>query len=189
MTTPSTKYSTHSITQGLITFSHVHRIELGHSHHALPKFAMLWHNSNLNNNKCLSTLQKFEIRGKLKLNINECYQWYTACFSSLFRSSKELRIQFHVVANRIISSKLYLVNLPSVLWRCWLGGKDIWPVKNWVVRYWRGYLSGSRCKWFSYGPADATATPSSLAPVKSRMVYLSSASLPRLSWKKAVKRM
>jgi len=38
--------------------------------------------------------------------------------------------------------------------------------KNWVVRYWRGYLSGARCKWFAYGPADATATPSSLAPVK-----------------------
>jgi len=32
--------------------------------------------------------------------------------------------------------------------------------------------------------ADATATPSSLAPVKFRMVYLSGASLPRLSWKK-----
>jgi len=33
---------------------------------------------------------------------------------------------------------------------------------------------------FAYGPADAT---SSLAPVKSRMVYLSGASLPGLSWK------
>ena len=41
----------------------------------------------------------------------------------------------------------------------------------------------------AYGPADATATPSSLASVKSRMVYLSDAGLPRLSWKKAVKRM
>ena len=28
--------------------------------------------------------------------------------------------------------------------------------KNWVVRYWRGYLSGARCR-FAYGPADATA--------------------------------
>jgi len=32
-----------------------------------------------------------------------------------------------------------------------------------------------------HGPADATATPSSLAPVESRMVYLSDAGLPRLS--------
>ena len=33
------------------------------------------------------------------------------------------------------------VDLPSVLWRCWLGGrKGIRPVKNWVVGCWRGYL-------------------------------------------------
>jgi len=32
------------------------------------------------------------------------------------------------------------------------------------------------------------ATPSSLAPVKSRMVYLPGAGLPMLSWKKTVKR-
>jgi len=37
--------------------------------------------------------------------------------------------------------------LPSVLWRCWLGGrKGIRPVKNWVVGCWRGYLSGARCR-------------------------------------------
>jgi len=53
-----------------------------------------------------------------------------------------------------------------------------------VVRYWHGYLSGVRCKWFAYGPADGTATLSSFAAVKSRMAYFSGASLPRLSWKK-----
>jgi len=36
--------------------------------------------------------------------------------------------------------------------------------------YWHGYLSGARCKWFAYGPADATPTPLSLASLKSRMV-------------------
>ena len=53
---------------------------------------------------------------------------------------------------------------PSVFWRCWLGGrKGIWPVKKYgVMRCWRGYLSGVRCKWFAYGSADAIATPSSL---------------------------
>jgi len=39
---------------------------------------------------------------------------------------------------------------------------------------------------FACGPADATATPSSLAPEKSRMVYLSGAS-PGCRGKKAVK--
>ena len=56
---------------------------------------------------------------------------------------------------------------------------SIQPVKNWVV------ISGVWCKWFAYGPADATATPSSLAPVKSRMVYLSGAGLPRMFWNKS----
>jgi len=33
------------------------------------------------------------------------------------------------------------MTLPSVLWRCWLGGrKGIRPVKNWVVGCWRGCL-------------------------------------------------
>jgi len=40
----------------------------------------------------------------------------------------------------------------------------------------------------AYGPADATATPSYLAAVKSRMVYLSGASLPRLSEKRLLNR-
>ena len=42
--------------------------------------------------------------------------------------------------------------------------------KNWVLRYWHGYLSEARCKWFAYGPANATTTPLSLASLKSRMV-------------------
>jgi len=36
-----------------------------------------------------------------------------------------------------------------------------------LERYWHGYLSGVRCKWPAYGPAHATATPPSLAAVKS----------------------
>ena len=40
--------------------------------------------------------------------------------------------------------------------------------KHWVVGYWRGYLSGARCR-FAYGPADVTAT---LVSVKSRLVLL-----------------
>ena len=37
--------------------------------------------------------------------------------------------------------------MPSVLWRCWLGGrKGSRPVKNWVVGCWHGYLSGAWCR-------------------------------------------
>ena len=67
--------------------------------------------------------------------------------------------------------------------------KSIWPVKNWVTGRGHGYLSAVRCRWLAYGPANAnkaTATPSPLASLKSRMVYPSSTNLPRLFWKKAV---
>jgi len=60
--------------------------------------------------------------------------------------------------------------LPSVLWRCWVGGrKGIWPVKNWVVGCWYGYLSGTRCR-FAYAqlmPLPFTVSCSS----KSRLVF------------------
>ena len=59
--------------------------------------------------------------------------------------------------------------VPSVFSDCWLGiRKSIWPLVNWVTWCWHGYLSGMRCKWFAYGPANVT--PSSLASLKSRMV-------------------
>jgi len=51
----------------------------------------------------------------------------------------------------------------------WFESKHI-LLSHWVMRYWRGYLSAARCKWFAYSPADATATPSSLASLKSRPV-------------------
>ena len=41
--------------------------------------------------------------------------------------------------------------------------EDNLACKNWVVRYWYDYLSEASCKWFAYGPDDASATPSSLA--------------------------
>jgi len=54
--------------------------------------------------------------------------------------------------------------------------------------YWCGYLSVWSVVQMLHMVQlmrDATATPSSLALVKSRMVYLSGDGLPRLSWKKA----
>ena len=53
---------------------------------------------------------------------------------------------------------VHSVVVPSVLWRCWLGGRNgIRPVKNWVVWCWHSYLSGARCR-LAYGSADATDT-------------------------------
>ena len=82
----------------------------------------------------------------------------------------------------------YVCLLPSVLWHCWLGiRKSIRPIENWVMGYWHSYWSSvvqMICIWSSW----CHCHPSSLPSVKSRMVYLSGAGLPRLSWKKAVKR-
>jgi len=69
---------------------------------------------------------------------------------------------FYLQSNHMLSSvictRILACRLPSVLWRCWLGGrKGIRSVNNWVVGCWRGYLSGARCR-LAYGSADATAT-------------------------------
>jgi len=51
-------------------------------------------------------------------------------------------------------------------------------------RCWRYYLSGVRCTWFAYGPADATPTPLSLASLKPGWFNLSVAGLTKLSLKR-----
>ena len=56
------------------------------------------------------------------------------------------------------------------------------------MRYWCGYLSGVRCKCFAYGSADATATPSSLASVRSRIIMPFQYGLPGCPGKEATKR-
>ena len=72
----------------------------------------------------------------------------------------------------------------SVLWRCWLGGrKGIRPVKNWVVGWWHGYLSGVRCR-LAHGPADATATHCLLFQWNPDRFYLSGTGWPGKSRKK-----
>jgi len=79
----------------------------------------------------------------------------------------------------VISYYLLLTNCPSVLWPCWLGiRKSIRPAKIWVVRCWRGYLSGVRCRLFAYGPADATVSQN---PITLPHLNLD---LPRSSWKR-----
>jgi len=56
-------------------------------------------------------------------------------------------------------------DLPSVFCiRLLIGRQEEHPAcKKFEWRCALVVLSGARCKWFAYGPADATATPSSLA--------------------------
>ena len=58
-----------------------------------------------------------------------------------------------------------------------------------VMRGWHGCLSGARCKWFAYGSADATATPSSLASPNPEWFILLLPAYPGCSGKKAIKRL
>jgi len=74
----------------------------------------------------------------------------------------------------------------------WAAGRSYPACKKLIGEVLACYLSGARCKWFAWSSwchCHPNVTLSSLAPVKSRMVYLSGAGLPRLSCKKAVKRM
>jgi len=44
--------------------------------------------------------------------------------------------------------------------------------RNWVMRCWRGCLSGARCRLFAYGPADATATQNPIGPHISCFIWI-----------------
>ena len=49
--------------------------------------------------------------------------------------------EMYVTHSISYSINFFTQSVPSVLWRCWLGGrKGIQPVKNWVVGCWRGCL-------------------------------------------------
>jgi len=81
--------------------------------------------------------------------------------------------------------------LTAVLWHRWLGvRKNIRTIKNAsneVLAAGMVICLKQGANDLHMGSADATATPSSLAPGKGRMVYLSGASLLRLSWKRGHK--
>jgi len=119
---------------------------------------------------------KFYCR-KLRLFFIECVQ---CLFGNKIGASTH--VPCPVLALRLHALSWFSQDLSMLL----VGWQEGHPAcQNWVGRYWRGYLCGARCSWFAYGPADATATPSSsLIPVKSRMVCLSDVGLSRLSWKK-----
>ena len=78
--------------------------------------------------------------------------------SAAERGWTEIYLFIYLLSVYFFYLSTYYLSTPSVLWRCWLGGrKGNRPAKNWVVGCWRGYLSGARCR-LAYGPADASAT-------------------------------
>jgi len=88
-------------------------------------------------------------------------------------------IPANVNGSRVLAALLHgtpVVGVSQTLW-CWKEGAI-------YVRQSDHHVGHCPTFYFVYGPADTTTTPSSLAPVKSKMVYLSGPGLPRLSWKK-----
>ena len=114
--------------------------------------------------KCASTMRNVSVllrySGLLEMPLmfrQYDYLEYYPQLQQLHSSSTENWLHCFIycaVLNKFVHGQL----VPSVLWRCWLGGrKGVRPVKNWVVGCWCGYLSGARCR-LAYAPADATAT-------------------------------
>ena len=72
-------------------------------------------------------------------------------------------ISWHLLHHFVFSAKWYEHSLNLFVFLFCL------PVKNWVVGFWHGYLSGARCR-LAYDAADATATHCLLLQQKSRLV-------------------
>ena len=105
-------------------------------------------------------LSMLSILNKPDLNV------WNYCFAKGQYFSENTAFEYQLYLYAIYSTN----TLPSVLWRCWLGGrKGIQPVKKLSggVLAWH---SGARCR-LAYGPADATHSLS-LASVKSRLGLL-----------------
>ena len=90
----------------------------------------------------------------------------------MFSTVMAVFVTFGNCWSRVFMGLISVLWMPSVLWRCWLGGrKVIQPVKNRVVgcwRQWRGYLSGARLTFI--WPSWCHRHSLSLASVKSRLV-------------------
>ena len=69
---------------------------------------------------------------------SSCHKTYCPIHISTSNSEVHKDVKWHIKHSLL---------MPSVLWRCWLGGrKSTRPVKNRAVGYWHGYLSGARCR-------------------------------------------
>ena len=110
---------------------------------------------------------------------------FTGCVVNRNNNSdraKTARICLNLSATMHLKPQILLICitnlLPSVLWRCGLGGrKGIRPVKNWVVgvlAWFSVWSEVQTCIW----PSRCHCHSLSLASVKSRLVYLSGTGSP-----------
>jgi len=69
--------------------------------------------------------------------------------NSLPRSTYDFLVSYGavIILSYLIFSWVSIL-LPSLFWHWWLGiKKGMWPIKNWVMRCWHGYLI---CIWSSW---------------------------------------
>ena len=134
------------------------------------------------------------------------FSWMRACIKNLQSICSQSAIMDHVCNEnhvrqcQVIDREAFMTylfclhllkresDLPSVLWRCWLGGrKGIRPVKNWVVRCWRGYLSWARCRLAYAHLMPLPLTVSCFSKIQIGFTFLVPA-YPGCPGKRAVKR-
>ena len=105
-----------------------------------------------------------------------------------------LRFLFLYVCSPAVHVFSCNIHQPLVLWIAFsaltllVGHQEEHPAcKNWMMSCWHGYLSGARCKWSAYGPADATAIPSSLVSLNPEWFTFLVPAYPACPGKEAVK--
>jgi len=135
---------------------------------------------------CLAAISHLQLVDGMALehlrHVPATYFLVLTCYGCLTCSAiKWLLLLFIFLIHHFITFTIQI----TLFLTLWVGRQEEHlACKKWVMRCWRGYLCEVRCKWFAYGPADATATPSSLASLTSRLFDLSGAGLSRLSWKR-----
>jgi len=124
------------------------------------KVCLFWHG-------CV-TFKLFRLTGHVVLwtCVINSFIWQTNCWDQ----KSQLIALFSIISYESVLFTFCSCKLAFRVLTLFVGRQEsIWSIKNWVMRCCCGYLSGAKCKWFACGPANATATPPSLASLKSKM--------------------
>jgi len=86
------------------------------------------------------------------------------CSSVGMRWGTDIHKHTQMVVITIHLAWLCLMQNAFSVWTLLVGWQEEHPArkKTPLMKCWYDYLSGVRCKWLAYGPADASVTPSSL---------------------------